>query len=200
MNLVSDSLNLVIDGLNLVIGYLNLVIGGLNLVSDSLSLVLHLSVQLRKYFKNKYFQGKTLRGGNRMEIRVISSRGEISKLNPSERIFHMAFRPSNRDILGLVEACPKIEVIQLPKSYRRTISKSIEMFLEMKRIQLIEGEIGGHRKDISDYYSIPSSVIEKIREMKVERKSAEAIEKEVSRRTRLDPEMVAYIMTKEAPA
>jgi hypothetical protein len=135
-----------------------------------------------------------------MEIRVIISRGEISKLNPNERIVHMAFRPSNKDILELSETCPKIEVIQLPKSYRRTISKSIEMFLEMQRIQLIEGEIGGHRKDIIDYYSIPSSVIEKIREMKIERKSNETIEKEISKRTRLGSEMVAYILTKEASA
>jgi hypothetical protein len=74
------------------------------------------------------------------------------------------------------------------------------MFLEMQRIQLIEGEIGGHRKDISSYYSIPSSVIEKVREMKIERKSTEAIEKEVSKRTKLNPEMVAYILTKEASA
>ena len=135
-----------------------------------------------------------------MEIRIISSRGEISKLSPGERIVHMAFRPSSKDIFGLIEACPKIEVIQLPKSYRRTVSKSIEMFLEMQRIQLVEGEVGGHRKDISEYYSIPSSVIEKIRKMKIERKSTEAIEKEISKRTKLDSEMVAYILTKEAPA
>jgi hypothetical protein len=135
-----------------------------------------------------------------MEIRVISSRGEISKLNPGERIVHMAFRPSSKDIFELIETCPKIEVIQLPHSYRRTVSKSIEMFLEMQRIQLVEGEVGGHRKDISEYYSIPSSVIEKIRKMKIERKSTEAIEKEISKRTRLDPEMVVYILTKEASA
>jgi len=74
------------------------------------------------------------------------------------------------------------------------------MFLEMKRIQLIEGDVWGHRKDISEYYSIPSSVIEKIREMKTKRKSTEAIEEEVSRESKLVPEMVAYILTKEAPA
>jgi ribosomal protein S19 len=74
------------------------------------------------------------------------------------------------------------------------------MFLEMQRIQLIEGEVLGHRKDISDYYIIPSSVIEKIRKMKIERRSAEDIEKEVSRRSKLDPQMVGYILTKDAPA
>ena len=135
-----------------------------------------------------------------MDIRVISSRGEIPKLNPGERIVHMAFRPSSKDIFELVEACPKIEVIQLPKSYMATVSKSIEMFLEMQHIQLVEGEVGGHKKAISEYYSIPSSVIEKIRKMKIERKSTEAIEKEISKRTKLDPEMVAYILTKEASA
>ncbi len=111
-----------------------------------------------------------------MKIRVVSSREEIFTLNPNERIVHLAFRPSNKDIFSLVENCPKIEVIQLPKSYRCTVSKSIEMFLEMQRIQLIEGDVWGHRKDINEYYRIPSSIIEKIKEMKTEGKSTEDIE------------------------
>ena len=74
------------------------------------------------------------------------------------------------------------------------------MFLEMQRIQLIEGDVLGHRKDISNYYSIPSSVIEKIRKMKIERRSTEDIEQEVSKKSKLDPQMVGYILTKEAPA
>ena len=135
-----------------------------------------------------------------MKIRVVSSREEIFTLNPNERVVHLAFRPSNKDIFALVETCPKIEVIQLPKSYRRTVSKSIEMFLEMQRIQLIEGDVWGHRKDINEYYSIPSSVIEKIREMKSEGTPAERIEEKVSRESKLNPEMIAYILTKEAPA
>jgi len=132
-----------------------------------------------------------------MKIRVVSSREEIFTLNPNERVVHLAFRPSNKDIFALVETCPKIEVIQLPKSYRRTVSKSIEMFLEMQRIQLIEGDVWGHRKDINEYYSIPSSVIEKIRELKMEGTPAERIEEKVSRESKLNPEMVAYILTKE---
>jgi hypothetical protein len=133
-----------------------------------------------------------------MKIRVVSSREEIFTLNPNERVVHLAFRPSNKDIFALVETCPKIEVIQLPKSYRRTVSKSIEMFLEMQRIQLLEGDVWGHRKDINEYYNIPSSVIEKIRELKSEGTPAERIEERVSRESKLNPEMVAYILTKEA--
>ncbi|AKB74915.1 Ribosomal protein S6 [Methanosarcina lacustris Z-7289] len=135
-----------------------------------------------------------------MKIRVVSSREEIFTLNPNERIVHLAFRPSNKDIFGLVETCPKVEVIQLPKSYMRTVSKSIEMFLQMQRIQLIEGDVWGHRKDINEYYSISPSIIEKIKEMKIEGKSTEEIEKRVSRESKLNFEMVAYILNKETSA
>ncbi len=135
-----------------------------------------------------------------MKIRVVSSREEIFTLNPNERIVHLAFRPSNKDIFSLVENCPKIEVIQIPKSYRRTVSKSMEQFLGMQRIQLVEGDVWGHRKDINEYFTVPTSVIEKIKEMKTEGTPAERIEEKVARESKLNPEMVAYILKKEAPA
>ncbi|HOW13428.1 DUF1699 family protein [Methanosarcina sp.] len=135
-----------------------------------------------------------------MRIRVVSSREEIFTLNPNERLVHLAFRPSNKDIFGLIETCPKIEVIQLPKSYMSTVSKSIEMFLQMQRIQLLEGDVWGHRKDINEYFTIPSSVIEKIKMMKAEGKAAEEIEKKVARESKLNPGMVGYILNKEITA
>jgi hypothetical protein len=135
-----------------------------------------------------------------MKIRVVSSREEIITLNPNERIVHLAFRPSNKDIFGLVETCPKVEVIQLPQSYKRTVSKSIDIFLEMQRIKLIEGDVWGHRKDLNEYYDVPSSVIDKIKVMRNEGKSSDEIEAEVSRKTRMNPEMVAYILLKEIAA
>jgi hypothetical protein len=138
--------------------------------------------------------------GENMKIRVVSSREEIITLNSNERIVHLAFRPSNKDVFGLVETCPKVEVIQLPQSYKRTVSKSIDMFLEMQRIQLIEGDVWGHRKDLNEYYDVPSSVIDKIKSLKNEGKSTEDIEEEVSRKTRLNPELVAYILAKEITA
>jgi hypothetical protein len=135
-----------------------------------------------------------------MKIRVVSSKEEIFTLNPNERVVHLAFRPSNKDIFSLFEACPKVEVIQLPKSYMTTVSKSIEMFLGMQRIQLLEGEVWGHRKDINEYYTIPSSVIDKIKILKTEGKSTEDIEANISRESKLTSEMIAYILIKEVPA
>jgi hypothetical protein len=135
-----------------------------------------------------------------MKIRVVSTREEILTLNSNERIVHLAFRPSNKDVFVLFETCPKIEVLQIPKSYMATVSKSIETFLEMQRIQLLEGDVWGHRKDINEYYTIPSSVIEKIKEMKLDGKLTEDIEQEVAKKSKISPEMVGYILTKEIPA
>lgn len=81
-----------------------------------------------------------------------------------------------------------------------TVSKSIDMFLQMQRIQLLEGEVWGHRKDINDYYSIPSAVIENIKEMKIEGKAPEEIKNTVAKENKLNPVMVAYIMAKETTA
>ncbi|RXA20802.1 DUF1699 family protein [Methanosarcina sp. MSH10X1] len=134
-----------------------------------------------------------------MKIRVVSSRNEILSLNPNEKVVHLAFRPSNKDVFLLVETCPKLEVIQLPKSYRRTISRAIEMFLEMQKVQLLEGDVWGHRKDINEYYTIPPSLISKIRSMKAEGTSVEKIAEKVAQESKLNPMMVSYILSKRDP-
>ena len=135
-----------------------------------------------------------------MKMRVVSCRDEIFNLNPNEHIVHLAFRPSNKDVFGLVDSCPKIEAIQLPKSYRSTVSKSIEMFLEMQKVQLLEGDVWGHRKDINEYYTVPSSVIEQIRELKSADTPAEMIEEKISKESKLKPDMISYILNKETLA
>jgi hypothetical protein len=132
-----------------------------------------------------------------MKIRVISSKNEILSLNPNEKVVHFAFRPSNKDIFLLVETCPKLDIIQLPKSYRKTVSRAIEMFLEMQKVQLVEGDVWGHRKDIHEYYTVPDSIISKIRNMKAEGISDEKIAEKIAHESKLSPEMISYVLNKK---
>ncbi|MHC1757231.1 MAG: DUF1699 family protein [Methanosarcina sp.] len=132
-----------------------------------------------------------------MKIRVVSSRDEILSLNPNEKVIHLAFRPSNKDIFLLVETCPKLEIVQLPKSYQRTISKSMEMFLEMQKIQLIEGDVWGHRKDINEYYTVPPSVMTKIRNLKTEGIPGEKIAEKMAKESKLNSKMILYILNRK---
>ncbi|WP_292462532.1 DUF1699 family protein [Methanolobus sp.] len=132
-----------------------------------------------------------------MKIRVVSSREEIPELNTNEKVIHLAFRPSNKDIFSLVQTCPKVEVIQIPSSYRRTVSKSIEMFLEMQNIKLIEGDVWGHRKDINEYYSVSPALLDKVKDLKSEGMSDEEIVNKLEREGKLNRDMLFYILSKK---
>ena len=100
-----------------------------------------------------------------MRIRVVSSKNEIPDLNPNERMVHLAFRPSNVDFLGLMKRCPRLRAIQVPPSYHKTMSKAIKVFLEMQGIELLEGDVWGHRKDIDEYYMVDDETIGEIETM-----------------------------------
>jgi hypothetical protein len=59
---------------------------------------------------------------------------------------------------------------------------------------------GNTERIISDFFGLPSSMFERIMKMKPEGKSAEDIKSRVSKKSKLSPEMVAYVMTKDIPA
>jgi len=109
---------------------------------------------------------------------------------------HVAFRPSNKDIFNIFEACPKIEAIQLPVSYMRTLSQSIMMFLKMQNVAVLEGDVWGHRKDLCEYRLIPPSVFEDIETMKQKRVDQDKIVHDVGAKYRLSPGFVEFVIKK----
>ncbi|HII06498.1 MAG TPA: DUF1699 family protein [Methanotrichaceae archaeon] len=128
-----------------------------------------------------------------MRIRVVSSKDEISELGPNERIVHLAFRPSNVDFLDLMRSCPRLRAVQVPPSYHKTMSKAIKLFLEMQGIDLLEGDVWGHRKDIDEYYIVNEEAIEDIGTMIKEGESIEETAAQIQRKTRLAPDLIKYI-------
>ena len=128
-----------------------------------------------------------------MKLRVVSSKKEIPELNPNERIVHLAFRASNVDFLTLMKRCPRLRAIQVPPSYRRTISQAIQVFLDMQGISLLEGDVWGHRKDIDEYYVVSEETIGEIEAMISRGATAEEAAEEITKRTRLAPDLIMYI-------
>ncbi|MDF0589926.1 DUF1699 family protein [Candidatus Methanocrinis natronophilus] len=128
-----------------------------------------------------------------MRIRVVSSRNEIAELNPNERIVHVAFRPSNVDMLDLIKACPRLRAVQVPPSYNKTMSKAIRLFLQMQGVDLLEGDVWGHRKDVDEYYVVEESDIEKIGDLISGGESIDSVRSQVQLSTRLSPDMIKYI-------
>jgi hypothetical protein len=129
-----------------------------------------------------------------VKIRVVSSKDEISTLDSDEQIVHLAFRPSNKDLFALFNRCPGLKALHIPSSYKKTISRSIEMFLKMKQIQLMEGDVWGHRKDINEYYEIKAGIMDRISDLKKEGVSEKEIQEKMTKETRLSPDLISFLI------
>ncbi|MBE0524672.1 MAG: DUF1699 family protein [Methanosarcinales archaeon] len=129
-----------------------------------------------------------------MKIIIVSSRDEIRSLDSKEKLVHFGFRPSNKDIFELVQACPKLKALHIPQSYMRTISGTTKMYLEMQEIALLEGDVWGHRKDIDEYYEIKPKVTERIEELKSEGMAESDILDRMVRETRLSRDLLEFML------
>ncbi len=128
-----------------------------------------------------------------MRVRVVSSKNEIPNLNPNERMVHLAFRASNVDFLNLMKICPRLRAIQVPPSYHKTMSKAIQLFLEMQGIELLVGDVWGHRKDIDEYYVVDEEAIEEIEAMISSGVGIEEAADQIMKKTRLALDLIKYI-------
>ncbi|MBZ3935278.1 DUF1699 family protein [Methanimicrococcus blatticola] len=129
-----------------------------------------------------------------MKIRIISSKDEIGTLKTGDKIVHLAFRPSNKDIMTLVSLCPSVKAIHIPSSYKKTLSESIQMFLTMHNVVLLEGDVWGHRKDINEYFEIPAETVNMIHELKGTGASTDDIISRL-RETKLSADLVRFVLT-----
>ena len=129
-----------------------------------------------------------------MKIRVVSSRDEIDSLSKKEKIIHLAFRPSNKDIFDLIQNCPEVKAVHIPSSYLRTISDTTKMLLDMQGISLLEGDVWGHRKDINEYYEIKREVFDTIEELKREGLSEAEILKRTEKISGLSKDLLQFLM------
>jgi hypothetical protein len=129
----------------------------------------------------------------RMRLRVVSTRNEIPNLNPNEKMIHLAFRASNVDFLNLMQKCPRLRMIQLPPSYRKTMSNAIQVFLDMQGIELLEGDVWGHRKDLDEYFTVEDAALEEIRALTASGVSIDDIANQMQKTARLGPDLIKYI-------
>ena len=129
-----------------------------------------------------------------MRIRVVSSKEEIKSLGSAEKIIHLAFRPSNKDIFTLVEACPNVKAIHIPASYIKTVSGSTKMFLDMQGVALLEGDVWGHRKDINEYSEIKKEIFDRIQELKSDGMSESDVLERLGRETRLSKDLIKFLV------
>ncbi|MGD0952420.1 MAG: DUF1699 family protein [Methanotrichaceae archaeon] len=128
-----------------------------------------------------------------MRLRVVSSKNEITSLNPNEKLVHLAFRASNVDFLNLMQKCPRLRMIQVPPSYHKTMSNAIQVFLEMQGIELLEGDVWGHRKDLDEYFTVEDTTMEEIRTLTLTGLDMDEMASQIQKKARLGPDLIKYI-------
>jgi hypothetical protein len=125
-----------------------------------------------------------------MKLRVVSQRTEIPNLNSNEKMVHMAFRASNVDFLNLLQRCPRLRTIQVPHSYQKTMSNAIQVFLEMQGIELLEGDVWGHRKDLDEYYTVDNETIDEIRNLTSSGIASDDVVNQIAKKSKLSSDQV----------
>jgi len=135
-----------------------------------------------------------------MRLRIVSSREELADLDPRERMVHLAFRASNVDIINLMQRCQGLRAIQVPPSYLKTMSAAIKGFLEMQGVELLAGDVWGHRKDLDEYFTVPEAAVDKIKNLGQTGTPVVKIASEVQKDARLGEDLIRFIARRKAAA
>ena len=129
-----------------------------------------------------------------MKIKIVSSKEEIETLKSSDKVVHLAFRPSNKDIFNLILLCPGLRAIHIPGSYKKTLSDSVQMLLAMQNIVLLEGDVWGHRKDIHEYFEVPKETIDLIVELKAINTPSDDIVSMVTLNAKISTDLARFLL------
>ena len=113
-------------------------------------------------------------------------KSEIEGTN-DEKYVHLTFRPSFKDIFGIISHNPHLELIQIPKSHCKLISKNVLRFLEVQGIAFFGVNVWGHRSDIDDYIKVPKDEILMLHD------KGHSV-KEIERATLADKRMVEFVL------
>jgi hypothetical protein len=80
------------------------------------------------------------------------------------------------------------------------MSDAILVFLEMQGIELIEGDVWGHRKDLDEYFVVEDEILDEICQMASSGISLDELTSEIQKKARLSHDLVEYIVKTKATA
>jgi len=133
-----------------------------------------------------------------MKIRIISSKDDIKDLTRNDLTVHLAYRASSTDMFRLLQSSPRLKAVQVPRSYYKGMPNTARAFLETQGVEIIEGDVWGHRKDIDEYYVIDDDMIDRIRGLRSDGLNVEEISSRISWEAKLSASMVNYIIRQSA--
>ena len=80
------------------------------------------------------------------------------------------------------------------------MSDAIHGFLEMQGIELLEGDVWGHRKDLDEYFTVDATTLEEIRSLASTGANLDDVTSQIQKKARLGPDLIKYIAKSKAMA
>ena len=130
-----------------------------------------------------------------MKIRIVNSREEIAKLNPRERVVHLAFPLPAVVLFELMKRCPRLKAIEVPPSRFAKLSKPTRCLLEVQGVKVFPGLVWGHRTDIDEYITIDDALIlQRAGELRAEGLDSGEVVAKVAEEAGISPGLVGFIL------
>ena len=63
----------------------------------------------------------------------------------------------------------------------------------MQGIELLQGDVWGHRKDLDEYFTIEEATIEEIRSLAASGARMDDVADKIQKKTRLNPDLIKYV-------
>lgn len=82
----------------------------------------------------------------------------------------------------------------------KTMSNANRMFMEMQGVELLEGDVWGHRKDLDEYFTIEDETIEEVRSLVAGGMSPDDVADHIQEKSRLSPDLIKYLVSGKATA
>jgi len=73
------------------------------------------------------------------------------------------------------------------------MSNAIQVFLDMQGIELLEGDVWGHRKDLDEYFTVEDATLDEISSLVASGAAMEDLASQVQKKARLGPDLIKYI-------
>jgi hypothetical protein len=68
----------------------------------------------------------------------------------------------------------------------------------MQGIELLEGDVWGHRKDLDEYFTVEDATLKEIRTMAASGVAMDEVTAEIQKKAKVSPDLIKYIANTKA--
>jgi hypothetical protein len=73
------------------------------------------------------------------------------------------------------------------------MSNAIQVFLEIQGVEILQGDVWGHRKDLDKYFTVEDATVDEIHSLAASGANLDDVTDKIQQKTRLNPDLIEYI-------